>query len=240
MHTPQRTCSHTSLMWGLVSPPHPHGSVVRFTPFFFKKKMDKNDISDKSDTHLRTSLLSIVVYQLPILVYLNDCLPSIALAKEGRLSSSGTPSGVYHEGETLLFRASWMSLLSLKSFYPCASRDSAQALRAHEQLVCSTTLAIGDEPVESESEANVSPVAQPPISYAADPSFEGLEEENRQNENFSFRRFLARFRAVFSPFACFCKFQITSYQSVFYLKNGPSSTRLQRHPCQKMMACAPL
>ena len=39
------------------------------------------------------------------------------------------------------------------------------------------------------------------LAYAADPAFEGLEGENRQNENFSFHRVLARFGVVLGRFA---------------------------------------
>ena len=50
----------------------------------------------------------------------------------GHLSSSGTPLGVYHEGETLPFRASLMSLLSLKSLNSRAAlaRQRASPVRA--------------------------------------------------------------------------------------------------------------
>ena len=49
------------------------------------------------ETHdLRTSLLSIGVYQLPIFAYLNGSRSAVIFRHA---------AGVYHEGETLLFRA---------------------------------------------------------------------------------------------------------------------------------------
>ena len=57
-------------------------------------KRIKRDNSDKSET---PPLYTAIVYQLPILAYLKwQGQPHTA----GRLSSSGTPSGVYREGET--------------------------------------------------------------------------------------------------------------------------------------------
>ena len=69
--------------------------------------------------------------------------------------------------------------------------------------------------------------------YAADLAFEGLEEENHQNENFSSHRFFARFGAGFGRIAHLHQFQITYCQSISYPKNRPSPSRLQRLPRQK-------
>ena len=54
----------------------------------FEKERDKKDISDESDTRLCTPLLSIVVYQLPILAYLNDSRSAVIFRHA---------AGVYHE-----------------------------------------------------------------------------------------------------------------------------------------------
>ena len=75
------------------------------------------------------------------------------------------------------------------------------------------------------------------LAYAEYPPFRTFLRRNHQNENFSFLRFLAPFGAVLGRFAHFRQFQITSYQSVLYLKNCLLSTPLQRLPGQKRVAC---
>ena len=84
------------------------------------------------------------------------------------------------------------------------------------------------------------PAAEPSIVYAERGASLTFSRPNRQNENFSFHRFLRRFYPGFALFAHLHQFQITYYQSVPYLKNDPLPTRLQRLPRQKMAARDPL
>ena len=53
-------------------------------------------------------------------------------------------------------------------------------------------------------------------------------------------RVLGRFSLFLAPFSKLYQFQITTLQSITYLKNTPSPTRLQRLPRSKKALCDPL